>query len=333
MPTTRPGETIVLTGVAGFIGSHVAEALVARGARVVGVDNLDPFYDPDIKRRTLAEIEAAADAAPGAFEFHRLDIRDRDRIAELFNRVTPDGVIHLAAKAGVRPSIERPTEYADVNVVGTAVILDASRDCGSVERVVCASSSSVYGDCNDVPFTETADVDQPISPYAATKRACELVARTHHHLYGMPTAMLRFFTVFGPRQRPDLAIAKFIRLLDAGETIPMFGDGSTSRDYTFIDDIVAGVIAAYDRIAAHGCRIWNLGNSSPVTLRDMIDTIARVIGVQPRIDQLPIQPGDVTRTFADIARANAELGYQPKTPFPLGVERQAAWFRSAREAV
>lgn len=318
-------RTVLVTGAAGFIGSHVAEALLARGDRVVGLDNLDDFYDPALKRGTVAAIEGREDA--DRFAFVEGDIRDEARVRELFEEHDARDVVHLAARAGVRPSIEQPALYADVNVRGTTVMLEASRVCG-VERFIMASSSSVYGNNAKAPFAETDDVSEPISPYAATKRSCELIAHTFHHLYSTPIACLRFFTVFGPRQRPDLAIQKFMRLMEAGEPIPMFGDGSTSRDFTYIDDIVAGVLAALDRIADHGFRIWNLGGNHPVSLREMIDTVADAAGVSPQIDQQPMQPGDVNRTYADLTRSGAELGYAPTTPFAEGVKRQWAWRRS-----
>ena len=319
-------RTVLVTGVAGFIGSHVAEALLARGDRVIGLDNLDDFYDPALKRGTVAAIEGREDA--DRFAFVEGDIRDEARVRELLEEHGARDVVHLAARAGVRPSIEQPALYADVNVRGTAVMLEASRVCG-VERFIMASSSSVYGNNAKAPFAETDDVSEPISPYAATKRSCELIAHTFHHLYSTPIACLRFFTVFGPRQRPDLAIQKFMRLMEAGEPIPMFGDGSTSRDFTYIDDIVAGVLAALDRIADHGFRIWNLGGNHPVSLREMIDTVADAAGVSPQIDRQPMQPGDVNRTYADLTRSGAELGYAPTTPFAEGVKRQWAWRRSA----
>jgi len=322
---THP-RTVLLTGAAGFIGSHTAEALLARGDRVVGVDNLDDFYAPEMKRRTL---EGLASAPGGAgFTFAESDIRDADRMGALLSEHRVTDIIHLAARAGVRPSIQKPALYADVNVNGTMVLLEAARVAG-VERFVMASSSSVYGNNEKVPFAETDDVSAPISPYAATKRACELIAHSHHHLYGMPIACLRFFTVFGPRQRPDLAIMKFMRLISAGESIPVFGDGSTSRDFTFIDDIVTGVLAALERIPEHGYRVWNLGGNHPVSLSEMIETVAAAVGTPAKIDRQPMQPGDVNRTYADLSRSSAELGYEPRTPFDEGVRRQWVWARDA----
>lgn len=321
MPT--PPQTILVTGAAGFIGSHTCEALLGRGDRVVGIDNFEPFYAESIKRSNLKEITQAD--TDGRFVFERADIRERAELDALFARHEPASVIHLAARAGVRPSIEDPAGYARVNVEGTANVLGASKTAG-VTRLVVASSSSVYGDASRVPFSEEDDISRPISPYAATKCATEDLCHAHHHLYGAPVACLRFFTVFGPRQRPDLAIAKFMRLIDAGEAIPMFGNGATSRDYTFIGDIVAGVLAAHDRIDAHGFRVWNLGGSSPVTLDEMIASVAQTVGKKAIIDHQPSQMGDVQRTFADLTRSGAELGYRPGTPFTEGLKRQWAWF-------
>lgn len=319
------GNPVIVTGAAGFIGSHVSEALAARGHDVVGIDCLDGFYSPAVKRRTLDEVIESGERSAGSFTFVELDVRRGPEVRQLFDRVRPSGVVHLAARAGVRPSIEQPALYFDVNLTGTAHLLEASRLVGTVGRFVCASSSSVYGNNLKVPFSEEDAVAEPISPYAATKRACELLGHTHHHLHGTPVAMLRFFTVFGPRQRPDLAIAKFIEIVRRGGAIPMFGDGSTSRDYTYIGDIVAGVLAAYDRVPDHGYRVWNLGGNDPVTLREMIATIGRVLAVEPVVERQPMQPGDVERTFADLARARAELGYEPTTSFEEGVRMQAEW--------
>lgn len=316
---------ILVTGAAGFIGSWTAQRLLARGARVVGIDNFDPFYDIGLKRRNLAQVEASSSRG---WSFRPIDIADPAAISALFAEVRPIGVIHLAAKAGVRPSIEDPLGYVRANVHGTTAILEAARQHGC-ERMIIASSSSVYGNAKVVPFAETADVGEPISPYAATKRACELLGHTHWHLTRMPTGMLRFFTVYGPRQRPDLAIQSFLLRIARGERIRMFGDGSTSRDYTFIDDIVSGVLAAYDRIDTFGYRIWNLGGSSPISLKQMITSIGRVVGQEPRVEPGPMQPGDVERTFADPTRSAAELGYVPKTDFHTGLEKQWAWIKDS----
>jgi UDP-glucuronate 4-epimerase len=324
---TSNAQTVLVTGAAGFIGSHVCEALLARGAKIVGVDNFDPFYDANVKARNVAEVEKAAAEARGSFELVRADICDADAMNALFARSRPGGVIHLAAKAGVRPSIADPVGYSRANVLGTSVLLEAAKRAG-VSRFVMASSSSVYGNNPRTPFAEDHDVSFPVSPYAATKRSCELIAHAHWHLTRMPTACLRFFTVFGPRQRPDLAIANFLRLVSRGDEVPMYGDGASSRDYTYVDDVVRGVLASYDRIGEHGYRIWNLGGSSPVPLAEMIATIGRTVGREPRVRPMPVQPGDVERTWADLTRSAAELDYRPRTPFEEGVRRQWDWLKA-----
>lgn len=329
----RTDAPILVTGAAGFIGSHVVEAVVGRGGRVVGVDNFDPFYDRAAKVRNVeAGVAAAGRHGAGGYELVEADICDQDAMREVFGRARPAGVIHLAAKAGVRPSIADPAGYARVNVVGTSVVLEAARRAGC-ERVVLASSSSVYGNCRAAPgraFSEDMDVGAPISPYAATKRACELLGHAHWARSGMPTACLRFFTVYGARQRPDLAIGLFLRLVSRGERVPMFGDGSSSRDYTFVDDIVAGVLAAYDRIDAHGHRVWNLGGHEPVSLREMIATVGRVVGRDPMVEEKEQQAGDVERTFADLTRSGSELGFRPRTNLEEGIRRQWEWSRQAK---
>lgn len=330
MPIPSKNGPILVTGAAGFIGSHVSQALLARGDRVVGLDNFDPFYSAALKTANVEAIERSGRVAAGSargtprFVFEEADICDEPAVRRIFSEHKPSGVVHLAAKAGVRPSIADPAGYSRANVLGTSVLMEEARRSG-VDRFVMASSSSVYGNNPKVPFAETDDVSEPISPYAATKRSCELLAYTHWKLTGTPTACLRFFTVYGPRQRPDLAIGLFLRRVGRGEPIRMFGDGTTSRDYTFIDDIVAGVLASYDRIGEHGYRVWNLGGSDPVTLAQMIRTIETVVGKAANIERMPPQPGDVERTFADLARSTAELGYKPTTPFEEGVRRQWAW--------
>lgn len=318
------GSTVLVTGAAGFIGSHVGEALCARGDAVIGLDNFDPFYGRTIKERTLRALGGLP-----RFRFVEADVTDREAMNGVFAEHRPSGVIHLAAKAGVRPSIDDPVGYAHANVTGTTVVLEAARAAGC-DRVVVASSSSVYGNSPTAPFGETQDVNEPISPYAATKRACELIGHAHWHLTKMPTAMLRFFTVFGPRQRPDLAVSKFLSAVSSGREVTLFGDGSMSRDYTYIDDIVAGVLAAYDRVPAHGYRIWNLGGNSPVSLTDMLATVCRVVGKDAKIVPAPMQPGDVQRTWADLTRSAKELGYRPTVPFEEGVRRQWEWAREQR---
>jgi UDP-glucuronate 4-epimerase len=317
--------SVLVTGGAGFIGSHVCAALLARGAHVTALDNLDDFYAESLKRANLDEVSKGAQA--GAFAFERCDIRDGAALRAAFERVRPSAVIHLAARAGVRPSIERPGLYAQVNVEGTVQVLESCRHVG-VARVLVASSSSVYGNASVVPFAETADISRPISPYAATKVATEALAHTWHTLYGAPTACLRFFTVFGPRQRPDLAIGKFMRMVARGEAIPMFGNGETSRDYTFVGDIVAGVLASLERVEKHGYRIWNLGGSSPVRLTEMIDAVASTVGKPARLERQPAQAGDVERTYADLTRSRAELGYEPRTEFREGLRAQWEWLKA-----
>jgi len=316
--------TVLLTGAAGFIGSSVAIALASRGQRVVGVDNFDRFYDRRYKEANLGRVRAACG---GLLTFVEADLCDGAVMSALAEREKPAAIVHLAAKAGVRPSIADPVGYAHVNLTGTASMLAAGKAAGC-ERFLFASSSSVYGNCPVAPFAETMDVNEPVSPYAATKRAGELMCWTHHRLTKMPVACLRFFTVYGPRQRPDLAISLFMGRVSRGEGVTMFGDPGSSRDYTFIDDIVAGVVAALDRIPAHGYRVWNLGNSRPIRLDEMIATIARVVGKPALITMAPAQQGDVERTWADLTRSSAELGYAPKVPFEEGVARQWEWLRA-----
>lgn len=316
---------VLVTGGAGFIGSHVVESLLDRGDDVRVIDNLDPFYSPRSKEANLARV-----AAKGDVEVMRSDIRDAGAAAEATTGC--DAVIHLAALAGVRPSIERPADYWDVNLTGTQRLLDAVRDRSDV-RFVFGSSSSVYGGNERVPFHEDDPVCEPISPYAATKRAGELACFAFHRLHGHAISCLRFFTVYGPRQRPEMAIHKFTRMIENGEPIPVFGDGSSSRDYTFVSDIVGGVLAALDRCgdAAHpGFRIYNLGGAATTTLAELVATIGRALGKEPVIDRRPDQPGDVPRTFADVARSREELDYEPRVPVAEGVPAFAAWYREAR---
>lgn len=312
---------VLLTGAAGFIGSHLAEGLLARGDTVIGVDNFDPFYARAVKERNLERARSFPE-----FGFHDVNILDAAALAPL---CTPETVVvHLAAKAGVRPSLQDPAGYVRVNVVGTQSVLDAMRAAG-VRRLVFGSSSSVYGDDTEPPFREDAPAAQPISPYAATKRAGELILQAHAPHVGLRAAALRFFTVYGPRQRPDLAIHSFTRRLSAGEPITMFGDGGEARDYTYIDDIVAGVISALDWTASApaGMEIFNLGGNEAVPLARMISTIAGELGVTPTIERGQRQPGDVRHTSADLAKSARVLGYRPATSFPDGVRRFVAWFR------
>jgi UDP-glucuronate 4-epimerase len=310
-------QTILVTGAAGFIGSHAAEALLDRGYEVIGVDNFCDFYDRSWK-------EANLKCVGGGLEVEELDIADGKRIGALVGKIKPSAILHLAAMAGVRPSIERPAHYCRVNVEGTANLLQAAVE-NKVGKFLFASSSSVYGNASRVPFSEEDPVNEPISPYAATKRSGELLCHTYWHLYKLPIFCLRFFTVFGPRQRPDLAIHKFSRLINQGMPIPMFGDGSTSRDYTFVSDIAAGIMAALDRCDRY--RIYNLGGNDPVTLKALIEGIEKAIGKKAMIQRQPAQPGDVERTYADLTRSQAELGYKPKTTLAEGLRKFAEWFR------
>lgn len=312
--------SILVTGAAGFIGSHLTDRLLALGRDVVGLDSFDPFYAEEIKWTNLEGARGYA-----GFTLVRGDIRDRDALDALPEGI--DLVVHLAAKAGVRPSIEDPVGYTGVNLLGTSELLEWSGRRG-IEAFVFASSSSVYGNNEKVPFAEADPVDHPISPYAATKKAGELLCHTASHLNGTAIACLRFFTVYGPRQRPDLAIRKFARLLRAGEEIPMFGDGSSSRDYTYVDDTVGGILGALEWVRANPGRydVFNLGNDRTVTLTEMIATIAEEMGVEPCIRRLPMQPGDVDRTWADIGKARGALGYAPQVEFREGVKRFLEWF-------
>ena len=312
--------SILVTGAAGFIGSHLCEALLERGDRVVGLDNFNDFYDPAIKRANLA----GPLARPG-FALVEGDIRDAAAVARVFREHAPTSVVHLAAMAGVRPSLQDPALYHDVNCTGTAVVLQAARAAG-VGRFVFGSSSSVYGGNPQVPFHEDDDVSRPVSPYAATKRSNELTCHTFHHLYGMDIACLRFFTVYGPRQRPEMAIHKFVRLTEAGQPLPLFGDGRSERDYTYVDDILDGVLKAHDR--SRGFRVYNLGESRTISLRDLVAAIGRATGREPRVDWQPPQPGDVPRTYADVGRAKAELGYAPHVDLDEGLRRFVAWYRA-----
>jgi UDP-glucuronate 4-epimerase len=316
--------SLLVTGAAGFIGSHLTERLLGRGHDVVGLDLFDDFYDPRIKEANLA-----AARSHRSFREIRGDIRDPRVLSSLPDDI--DAVVHLAARAGVRPSIQQPQLYASVNVDGTVALLELARQRG-IRSFVFASSSSVYGDNEKVPFSESDPVDHPISPYAATKKAGELICHTYHHLYGLGTVALRFFTAYGPRQRPDLAIHKFARLMAERRPLPVFGDGSTARDYTYIEDIVEGVTGALDYLAANPAayEVVNLGESRTVTLTEMIRVLADEMGIEPVLERLPPQPGDVRRTFADITKARRLLGYDPVTEFREGIRRFLRWLEEDR---
>jgi UDP-glucuronate 4-epimerase len=314
---------VLVTGGAGFIGGHLCQRFLDRGDSVVCVDTFDTFYDPAIKRATVEGLARS----PG-FRLVEADIRDLPRLEVELRAGEVDAVVHLAARPGVRPSIEDPLLYSRVNVEGTVSMLELARRL-EVKAFVFGSSSSVYGDSSPVPFREDAPVAAPISPYAATKRAGELLCHAYSHLRGMAVVCLRFFTVYGPRQRPDLAIHKFARLMAAGEPIPFFGDGSTRRDYTYVDDILQGIEGAVSYARAHpGCfEIFNLGESDTVSLSRLVELLGAALGVEPVLRRLPAQPGDVERTFADISRARDMIGYAPRVRIEEGIPRFVEWFR------
>ena len=320
----RDMKSILITGVAGFVGSHIAERLVAKGYRVVGLDNFDDYYPADVKRRNLSALEIKQD-----FQLCEGDIRDSHLLERLFSENDFDTVIHLAARAGVRPSLEQPLLYQDVNVKGTMNLLGASR-VHHVGKFLFASSSSVYG-CSDVtPFDEGINVNQPISPYAASKAAAELFCYTYYHLYGLPMMMLRIFTVYGPRQRPEMAIHRFVTLVDRGEEVTIFGDGSSKRDYTFINDIVDGFEAA---LCSEGMNfhIVNLGAGKTVELSYLLHLIEEGLGKKARIRHMALQPGDVPITSADISKAHSILGYEPKVSIEEGVFCFIQWYLENRK--
>lgn len=309
-------KRVLVTGAAGFIGSNLTRHLLDQGNIVVGVDNFDSFYNPQLKRANISNLLKNSN-----FELCEGDIRDSAFINEVMATHKPDTVVHLAARAGVRPSIEQPVLYYDVNVTGTLVLLEAMRNNG-IKNMAFASSSSVYGNNKKTPFAETDNVDNPISPYAATKKADELLCYTYHHLYGFNIFCLRFFTVYGHNQRPEMAIQQFGRLIREGKTITMYGDGTSRRDYTYIDDIVDGITASIERLK--GYEIINLGNHDTIALKDLIDLIAKTLGREAIIKQLPLQPGDVNITYADISKASKLLGFQPKHSIQEGLEKMFA---------
>ncbi len=311
---------ILLTGAAGFIGSHLADRLLALGEEVIGLDSFDDYYAPEIKHDNIK----AALASP-CFRLVEGDIRDGEMLAALFADKKFDAVVHLAARAGVRPSIEDPGPYLDVNVAGTINLLEAGRSAG-VTRFVLASSSSVYGAGSPAPFKEDAPCDRQVSPYAASKRAMEHFARAWHELYGLDIACLRYFTVYGPRQRPEMAIHKFARLIEEDEPIPLFGDGESARDYTYVDDAVAGTLGALGR--SEGFEIYNIGESRTVKLSELVELLEKALGKKARIERLPDQPGDVPLTSADVSKSRAKIGYEPSTPMEAGLERFVAWLRA-----
>ncbi len=310
---------ILVTGGAGFIGSHLTEALTSRGDHVVVLDSFDPFYDPEVKRRNLSRVREQ-----GRCTVIEGDIRDPRTVSDAFARGPFTTVVHLAARAGVRPSIREPLIYQDVNVGGTIGILEALKKAPAT-HFVFGSSSSVYGATTEVPFSESASADRPSSPYASSKRSAEMIAYAYHHLYALPVTCLRFFTVYGPRQRPEMAIHKFARQIADGETIQIYGDGSSRRDYTFVDDIVDGIVRAIAHPAEY--RVYNLGTRETTALLSLVAMLGERLGRTPRILHLEDQPGDVPVTYADVTRAEMELGYHAATSIADGLSRFVAWFR------
>jgi UDP-glucuronate 4-epimerase len=309
---------ILVTGAAGFIGSHMCEYFVGRKHSVIGIDNLDDSYSAEFKRLNLSQIQRNT-----MFRFLQGDIRDHNGLDSIFDTYKFGAVIHLAAKTGVRPSLHSIAEYYDVNVNGTVTLLETMRS-HEVKKLLFASSSSIYGNNQRLPFAEADGVDSPISPYASTKKSCELLCHVYTHLYKFDITCLRLFTVFGPRQRPDLAIHKFTRLIDEGKPIPLYGDGSTSRDYTYIDDIVSGISCALDHL--NGYHIYNLGKSEIVKLKDLVEIIENALGKKALLNHLPIQQGDMNFTYADISKTRSEIGYSPRYDIVSGINRFVEWY-------
>jgi UDP-glucuronate 4-epimerase len=314
-------KTVLITGGAGFIGSHLCRRLLREGVRVICLDNFDSFYDPNIK---IKNIEGLTEAYPGLFELITGDIRNPEQLREVFQKNRVNLVIHLAARAGVRPSIEHPLIYQDVNIRGTITLLEICKEFG-IKEFIFASSSSVYGENQRIPFSEDDLHIQPISPYGVTKRAGELLCYSYHHLYGMNMACLRIFTAYGPRQRPEMAIHKFTRLIDLGEVIPIYGDGSSRRDYTYIDDLIDGIMATVSHLK--GFEIYNLGESQTTSLIELVKLIEEAFGKKANFEMLDPQPGDVSVTFADITKARQRLNYQPKITMEEGIKRFVQWYK------
>ena len=311
---------VLVTGGVGFIGSHVCERLLDAGHTVCALDDLNDFYDPSIKQNTLRELQSRAQS----FAFVHADITNRIELNEVLSSMPFDQIIHLAARAGVRPSLEQPALYQRVNVEGTANLFEAARESG-IKKITIASSSSVYGINSKAPFSEADPIFSTISPYAASKLACEALGHVYHHVHGMDICMLRFFTVYGPRQRPDLAIHKFAKLMQKNQPITVFGDGTTSRDYTYVDDTVEGVIACTEH--EFGYEIINLGESQTIELNRLIELIESAIEIKAEINHQPVQPGDVPITYANIEKAQRLLGYNPKTQIEDGIPKFVEWFR------
>lgn len=336
--------TYLVTGGSGFIGSHLIERLLRNGHSVINVDNFDDFYAYQIKiKNTLESIDKISDfefsdkgtdiarladiSQSDRYQLYYQDIRDKQGLEKIFKNHKIDMVIHLAALAGVRPSIERPLEYEEVNVRGTMNLWELCREF-NIKKFICASSSSVYGNNEKTPFSETDNVDRPISPYAATKKSGEILGHVYHNLYDIDMIQLRFFTVYGPRQRPDLAIHKFTKLISEGQEVPFYGDGNTARDYTYIDDIIDGITKSILYLENHSrvYEIINLGESEVVTLTEMLGTIEKALGISAIKKNLPMQPGDVLKTSADITKAKTLIGYKPDTNFQNGTKKFVEWF-------
>lgn len=321
-------RSILVTGGAGFIGSHLSERLLKEGNKVLVIDNFNNYYDPTIKRNNIEEVRKACIEDNIPLENYKVfegDIRDNEFLKEVFSNKI-DSIMHLAAMAGVRPSIQDPALYYDVNITGTVNLLEMCRKNG-IKQFVFASSSSVYGNNEKIPFAESDRVDNPISPYAATKKSGELLCHTYHHLFDMNIACLRFFTVYGPRQRPDLAINKFATLILEDKEIPFYGDGTTSRDYTYVDDIVNGIVSSINYVNTDKkvFEIFNLGGDRTVSLNEMVETIEEVLEKKAKLNKMPMQPGDVNRTCADITHSKEILGYSPKTTFKEGIRKFIEW--------
>ena len=320
--------THLVTGAAGFIGSHLCETLLQQGFDVVGLDNMNHYYDPDIKQNNLLSVEKVAHAAGREFSFYMGDIRHQDKVAQILRQDKIDTIFHLAAMAGVRPSLQNPRLYVDVNELGTINLLEEAKNAG-VQKFIFASSSSVYGNQLKTPFAESDNVDHPISVYAATKKSGELLCHNYHKIYGLSIACLRFFTVYGPRQRPDLAIRKFADAIKKNKPVTVYGDGSKSRDYTFIDDIVTGICQAQNWLTNNQTPcydVFNLGESKTISVLDMIQALEVILGKKAVLDFQSDVLGDVEKTFADISKAKAVLGYNPTTNFNTGLQKFVEWY-------